>query len=105
MTETMGKIKLAGFDLEPAEKAIVGNIIRNYEHKISERCQYEYIMLNLKKSRKGKTFLHEVKGDLKVKGKIMSAKMTDYNLFSALAEVMEKMLNEVEHRLRTARQV
>ncbi|MBM3233636.1 hypothetical protein FJZ19_00915 [Candidatus Pacearchaeota archaeon] len=99
-----GKIFLSGFELEEAEKAIVGNIINNYKHKIDERAEYEYIKLRLKKSRRGKAFLHEVKGSLKKDNKILNSKSTDYNLFAATAEVMENLMNEMIHKMRTRRQ-
>lgn len=99
-----GKILLTGFDIEPAEKVIADNIIRNYERKISDRSDYEYIKLRLKKSEKGKKFLHEVEGELRLKNKRFTAKNADLNLFSVLADVLEKLLHEAEHSLRTRRQ-
>ena len=95
-----GKTILAGFDLEPAEKAIVDNIIKNYSHKIGERSSYEYLKLRLRKSQKGKTFLHEVEGELKINNRRFSAKAQDYNLFSVLADVLEKLLHEMIHAAR-----
>lgn len=96
---------MSGFNLEPAEKAIVGNVIKNYEHKISERIKYDSIQLSMKKSQRGKVFRHEVKGKLMVANKMYSSEVTDYNLFSAVAEVMEKLLNEAVHKSRTNRQI
>ena len=101
---TNGKIFLSGFELDEAEKAIVGNIINNYKHKIEERADYEYIKLRLKKSRRGKAFLHEIKGSLKIDNKTFNSKVADYNLFAATAEVMEKLMNEMIHKMRTKRQ-
>jgi len=103
MTEDKGKIILAGFDLEPAEKAIVNNLIANYQQKIAEKFDYKEIRLRMKKSVRGKTFLHEVQG-LLIGEKKFNAKVTDYNLFSALSETLEKLMNEAEHYKRTARQ-
>lgn len=104
MAEEQGKIYLSGFELDPAEKAIVDNILRNYSHKIGERADFEYLKLRLKKSQKAKTFLHAVEGELKIENKVFRAKETDYNLFSVLADVLEKLLNELVHTQRTRRQ-
>lgn len=100
MAEGNGTIRLVGFDLDPAEKAIVDNLIASYNHKISERSSYESLRLRLRKSRKGKTFLHEVEGELRVKKNLFSAKATGYNLFSVLADVFEKLLSELVHSMR-----
>ncbi|MBU3913036.1 MAG: hypothetical protein KKB21_00365 [Nanoarchaeota archaeon] len=104
MEESDGKVLLSGFDLDESEMVIANNVIKNYEHKISERTSYDYLRLRLRKSRKAKTFLHQVEGELKIKNKRFGAKEDGYNLFSVLAEVLEKLLNELTHTLRTARQ-
>jgi ribosome-associated translation inhibitor RaiA len=104
MTETGGKIFLSGFELEPAEKSIVSNVIRNYNRKISERIDYDYIQLRLRKSQRGKAFLHQVKGSLSKKSMLLKASSTDYNLFAALSDVLEKLLAEAIHKSRTSRQ-
>lgn len=98
-----GKIILAGFELEPAEKAIIDNLIKNYQHKIEEKIQFEEIRLRLKKAQHGKVFLHEVQGFMTA-GKRYNAEASDYNLFAATAEVLEKLMHEAEHNKRTSRQ-
>jgi hypothetical protein len=98
-----GKIILAGFKLEQAEKAIVDNLIRNYKDKINERIGFKEIKLRMKKSARGKAFLHEVQGTL-ITDKRFNTKVTDYNLFAALAETFEKLMHEAEHNQRTKRQ-
>ena len=104
MTETKGKILLSGFELEAAERAICDNIIKNNVSKIKERGDFEYIKIRLRKSQRGKNYLHEIEGTLKVENQIFTAKTQDFNLFSALAESMEKLLNELVHQHRTSRQ-
>ena len=104
MADRENRTLLSGFELDPAEKAIVDNIIRNYSHKIGERAEIDYLKLRLKKSQKAKTFLHAVEGELKIKNKAFRAKETGYNLFSVLADVLEKLLNELVHTERTSRQ-
>ena len=104
MADRQSRTLLSGFELDPAEKAIVDNIIKNYSHKIGERADIDYLKLRLKKSQKAKTFLHAVEGELKVKNKAFRAKEIGYNLFSVLADVLEKLLNELVHTERTRRQ-
>ncbi len=90
------KITLSGFELEPAEKAVVERIIEKYKRKIQEKFGFKEIRLRLKKSKHGKTFLHEVKGTL-IKEKKYHAEVSDYNLFFAISEVFEKLISEMEH--------
>jgi len=99
---TEGKITLSGFKLEEAEKAIVDNLIRSYKDKISEKIKFDEVRLRMKKSARGKTFLHEVQGVM-MPGRF-NAKVTDYNLFSALSGVLEKLTHEAEHNKRFNRQ-
>lgn len=98
------KILLAGFELEPAERAIVENILSNYNHKISERNDYDYIKLDLKKTQKANKVLYAVRGSLKSGKLLLNSKAMDYNLFAAVAEVLENLLNEMIHKSRTVRQ-
>ena len=100
----VGRIVLSGFSLEPAEKAILDNLIKNYKNKIAEKIGFKEISLRLRKSQHGKAFLHEVQGRM-LAGKSFNAKVTDYNLFAAVSEVLEKLMHEAEHKLRTKRQI
>lgn len=104
MTEAEGKIFLSGFELEPAERAIADNVIKSYSHKIGERAGYDYIKLSLKKSQRGKLSLNRISGTLKNGKIVLTSKAEDYNLFSAIADVLEKLLNELVHKSRTNRQ-
>lgn len=104
MNEDKGKVLLAGFELDAAERAICDNVIKSYVSKIRERADFDYIKLRLRKSQRGKNYHHEVEGTLKANKEIFTAKITDFNLFSAIAEVMEKLSNEMMHKMRTSRQ-
>jgi len=99
----VGKIIISDFKLEAAEKAILDNLIKNYKQKIQEKLRFEEIRLRLKKTRHGKNYMHQVKG-LMISSKRYNAEASDYNLFAATAEVLEKLLHEAEHDKRTARQ-
>jgi len=94
---------LSGFKLEEAERAIVDNLIKNYQNKLNEKFRWKELKLRMKKSARGKMFLHEVQGSL-LTDKIFSTKVTEFNLFAALAEAMDKLMHEAEHHQRTARQ-
>ena len=104
MDERSGKVLLSGFEIDEVEKVIVNNMLKNYEQKILERSPYDYLKLRLRKSQKAKTLLYQIEGELKIKSKKFSAKAQDYNLFSVLSDVLEKLFNEMTHTLRTARQ-
>ena len=57
----------------------------------------------MKKSQHGNNYLHEIQGKM-IAGKMMTAEATDYNLFAAISEVLDKLMNEAEHQQRTNRQ-
>ena len=98
-----GKITFIGFEVDEAEKAIIDNLISSYKHKISQITDYNEIKLRLKKRQHGKAWMHEVHGTL-ITGQMFTAKVEDYNLFAAISEVFEKLINEIKHKQRTNRQ-
>jgi ribosome-associated translation inhibitor RaiA len=93
----MEKLQLSGFDISEAEKSVINNIIQNYEAKIARELDYNQLSLRLKKSQHGKTFLHEIETKLETDGKRFNAKVIDYNLFYAVSEALEKIINEIKH--------
>jgi len=105
MNEDKGRVLLSGFELEAAEKAICDNLIKSHVSKIKERADFDYIKIRLRKIAKGKTFLHEIQAEMKADRKFFSSKTAEYNLFSALAEAIEKLQHELTHKLRTSRQI
>ncbi len=106
MAEAKGKVLISGFKFDESEKAAVNKVIENYVRKIEERFGFQEIILRLKKSLHGKAFLHEIKGTLvSESGKQLKAVVTDYNLYSALSEVFEKLMREAENIQRTKRQM
>jgi hypothetical protein len=104
MAEGNGKILIAGLDLGEAEKAIVNNLIQSYKSKINERAGFEELKIRFKKAQKGKAWLHEIDGELRAMKKMFSAKANDYNVFIAVNDVLEKLLNSMVHSMRTPRQ-
>lgn len=103
----MGRILLSGFNkLDPAEAAIVNNILKKYQTKL-ERFDFEYLKLDLKQkphSKGGKMTLYELKGLLKTE-KRLTSKSTSLNVFLIADEVLNKLLVEAEHRQRRKRQI
>lgn len=102
-----GDITLVNFKLEPSEMIIIKKIVGNYAKKLSEKSKYKELKLRLKQREHGKGFLHEITAEAIIardreggKDIILSSSMQDYNLFSALAEVMGKLLSEAESKLK-----
>lgn len=92
------KISFSGFELDASEQLKVNEIMEKYFQKIEEKVSdFQEIKLRMKKSAHGKAFLHEVEGDIIINGKILTSKGTDYNLYTALSDVFEKLLVELEH--------
>jgi len=110
-----GNIALVGFgSLEPMELDIISKIAGAYAGKLQERGNYVSMRLVLHSHKHAQSFIHELKAEAYMKkgkgatsGKeiILSASITDRNLFSALSEVMEMLLHEAEHKLRTSEDV
>lgn len=113
-----GNITFVDFKLEPAELVVVRKITGNYVKKISEVSNYKELKLRLKKREHGKAFLYEIEAEAVIthgkktaektyKGKnvMLNATVADYNLFSALSAVLEKIFNEASHKSRTTREI
>lgn len=99
-----GKVLLVGFELESEEKSLVNRTLERYLRKIEEKTSYQELRLNLKKSAHGKTFMHEIQGSMITGKRRTTSNATGYNLYKVLSEVLEKILNEIEHKERTSRQ-
>lgn len=97
-TKLGGNIALVGFEvLEPAELLIVKKIVGSYVRKMCRAAGYKEMRLTLQQRSHGKTFKHEVDGQaLFVEGRFGS-NVTAWNLYTALAEVCERILAAVQH--------
>jgi len=109
--EPVEKITLSGFELEDTEKSLVDNIVTNYQNKINRKIGYKEIKLDMKKSKHGNEFLHEIHGNLVVPKhseimgeKQFNAEVSGYNLFACLADVFEKLMREAEHKKRNPKE-
>ena len=103
-----GNITLINFKLEPIELIVVKKIVGNYAKKMSEKGGYKELKLRLKQREHGKSFLHELNAEAIISKNrevgeeiILSSSAQDYNLFNALAGVMEKLLNEADGKLKS----
>ncbi len=101
----MEKVRLAGFDLPQEERGSLDKVLAHHLRRIEEQISFDLLELTLKKSLKGKAFIHEVSGRLKAKGKLLGAQVADFNLFKAVSLVLDKILHEAQHLRRTSRQI
>lgn len=114
---TGGEITLINFKLEPREITVVKKIAGSYVRKLREAANYKEVKLRLKKHQHGKSFLYEVEAEaIMTSGKkrdekseegkniVLNANSTDYNLYSALADVLEKISSQAGHKSRTTKE-
>ena len=93
-----GNIALVGFEvLDPIEIAVVKKIVGNYVKKMCENAGYKELRLTLQEHQKGKTFLHEIDGQAIFSEGKFGSNVQEWNLYTALASVLEKILAEVVH--------
>lgn len=93
-----GNISLVGFEkLDSAELIIVKKIVGTYIKKMSEIADYKEMRLTLKQHSHGKTFKHEVEGSALFTEGRFATNVTEWNLFTAVSMVCEKIFNEVSH--------
>ena len=95
-----GKVLLQGFD--DAETDFIRKIVDKYEKKLA-RLGYEEIRLTLQRHRKGgntgKSFVNEITGLVKLKQSMINAEITSHSFYPAITRVMEKLVQEAEHKL------
>ena len=100
--------------MEASEKEKVNALLDRYIQKIEDTVNdYEELKIRLKRSAHAKTFLHEVHGELIIKGKRLVSKETQYNLYKALSMMFHGLLTEIEqtvlmwkqHKIRTPQKI
>ena len=104
-TKLGGNIALVGFEiLEPAELTVVKKIVGNYVRKMGNCGDYQEMRLTLQQHPHGKTFKHEIKGLAVFKEESKEGRYhsdaTEWNLYNALAQVCDKIIQEVVHSKR-----
>jgi ribosome-associated translation inhibitor RaiA len=94
-------IALRGFEnLDPLEQQKVQEIVSKSLKKITIKEEYDALTIELKQHQHAKEFIHELRATLFVKNKRISSQGSDKNLYKALKSVLDKLLSELEHRLR-----
>ena len=94
-----GSIALVGFDkLEPVEITIVKKITGTYVKKMQENGSYQDLKLVLQQHKHGKSFKHEITAQAQFVEGRFGATVTDWNLFKALSETLEKIISEINHK-------
>jgi ribosome-associated translation inhibitor RaiA len=98
-----GNISLVNMELDPMQMAVVKKIAGNHVKKLGEIANCKEIKIRLKKHEHGKAVLYEMDAQAIIlsEGKeiILSANTSNYNLYSALSEALEKLLSEATHRV------
>ena len=93
--ELGGNINLVGFkDIEPGMLVVVKKIVGNMVKKIQDHHEnFQKITVSLKPVHESK---HELKTHIIINNKDYNSEITDFNLFFALNESLEKILNQIE---------
>ena len=93
-----GKIVLVGFSLEPIEMIVVKKIIGTYAKKINEHLPYQELKITLRKTKKEKSFLHEINVNVKTEKGNLVSDIAEKNLYTALSEALNKTKHQAEHK-------
>jgi len=93
-----GNIALVGFEkLDPAELTIIKKIVGNAIKKMSESGDYKEMKLSLQQHQHGKGFKHEIDGLAIFSEGRFASNVVEWNLFTAVSEVCEKITKELLH--------
>jgi len=94
-----GNIALVGFEkLDPADLIIIKKIVGNAIKKMSESGDYKEMKLSLQQHQHGKGFKHEVDGIAIFSEGRFASNVVEWNLFTAVSEVCEKITHELVHK-------
>ena len=103
--ELGGNIRLINFDEMDAQELILAKkIIGNYAKKIRNFKEYQELRIEIKNHSKGKANKFEVNGLLIFDGGNATSNAEGVNPFVLINEVLEKILNEIEHKSRNKEQ-
>ena len=93
-----GNIALVGFEvLDPSEQDIVKKMVENYVKKMNISGDFKEMRLSLRQHKHGKTFKHEIDALAIFSQGKFDAEATEWNLYIALSQVCDKILNELDH--------
>lgn len=94
------QIDAKGVEFDEKERLIIDKLFKEYEEKIKRIIQNEfYLRVHIKvreKSKERKRYVIEVDLEGAVK---LGSSVDDYDLAKAIHRVMNKILNEIEHKL------
>lgn len=94
-----GNIALVGFNiLGAAELSIIKKMVGSYVKKMCNKGEYLEMRLTLQQHAHGKSFKHEVNGLAIFKEGKFHSNVVDWNLFSAISQVCDKIMGELEHK-------
>lgn len=100
-TKLGGNIALVGFNkLDPSELIIIKKIVGNYVRKMNVNGEYQEMRLILHQHPHGKSFKHEIKGLAIFKEGRFNSDAMEWNLYNALSQVCEKILETVKQTRR-----
>jgi len=96
-----GNVALVGFEvLDASEQDIAKRIVENYIRKMAIMGDYREMRLSLRQHKHGKTFKHEIDALVTFGEGRFDAEATEWNLYAALAQVCDKIMNELEHSVK-----
>ena len=96
--ELGGNIILSNFELDNQEMIVVNKLVGNYAEKIRHFQEYQQLKLEMKTHLKAKNRHFEINALLSYNGKTASSEAQGTNPFVLISQIMEKILNEVQHR-------
>jgi len=100
-TQLGGNIALVGFEnLELSELDVVKKLVRNYVRKLGNSGNYKEMRLTLQQHPHGKSFKHEIKGFAIFEEGRFNSDAMEWNLYSAVSQVCERILEEVKQTRR-----
>ena len=96
-----GNIALVGFEaLDSAELVIVKKMVGNYVRKMSNYGDYQEMKIQLQQHPHGKSFKHELSAFAIFKEGRFNSNANEWNLYNALSQVCEKILEELKQKVR-----
>lgn len=101
IAENIGRnIVFEKFDMDSDEVSVAKKVVGKYAEKIRNFTTYDEIKLEMKSHLKGKGKHFELKGHVLFDGKQVLSNAEGRNPFVLIDEVMGKMLQEIEHKIK-----
>jgi ribosome-associated translation inhibitor RaiA len=94
------KIVLEKFQLDDEEMIAARKLVDKHAEKIARIVNYQEIKLEMRIHKKVKNNHFEIRGQVIYSGGKVESERQNVNPFIAIAEVLEKMQVELEHKIR-----